>query len=320
MKILIVPNPVVLPEVTEGQLERIRQAAGDAQIVVTSDKEEQLTEIRDADVLAGTITPELFRRAEQLRWVQALSSGTDELLFPEFVESDVILTSEKGLVGNHLAEQAFALLLALTRNVARSVREKSWRNRLSMRYSAWELTGLTMGIIGLGGTGVEVARRAHAFGMRVLAIDPEDVPQPDFVEALWKPDRFYDLLAESDVVTICCPLTAQTRGMFNLDAFRRMKRRSILINVTRGRIVDEASLLEALRTGLIYGAGLDVLPQEPLPEDHPLWAMDNVVITPHVAGASPYRADRVVDLFCENLQRLRAGQPLLGVIDKRKGY
>jgi phosphoglycerate dehydrogenase-like enzyme len=320
MKVVIVPNPVVLADVGEQHLDMIRKASGGGEIVVTKEMDDQLREIRDADVFAGTITPELFRRAEQLRWVQALSSGTDEHLFPEFAASDVYLTSEKGIVGTHLAEQGFALLLAFTRNVAWAVREKSWKSRMPMRRFAWELTGLTMGIVGLGGTGVEMARRAEAFGMRNIAVDPEDVKRPDFVEEVWKMDKFDDLLAESDVVAICCPLTDATRGMFNLDAFNKMKRRSILINVTRGPIVDEESLVQALQQGLIAGAGLDVLPREPLPEDHPLWSMDNAVITPHVAGASPYRPDRVVSLFCENLERLRAGRELIGVIDKKKGY
>jgi phosphoglycerate dehydrogenase-like enzyme len=320
MKIVIFPNPVVLAEVGERHLDMIRKASGGAEVVVTTEDDDLLREIRDADVYAGHITPEIFRRAEQLRWVQALSSGTDEHLFPEFASSDVVLTSEKGIVGAHLAEQGFANLLAFTRNVAWAVREKSWKSRMAMRRSAWELSGLTMGIVGLGGTGVEMARRAAAFGMRNIAVDPETVNRPEFVEEVWKMDKFDDLLAESDVVAICCPLTDATRGMFNLDAFRKMKRRSILVNVTRGPIVHEESLVQALQEKLITAACLDVLPREPLPEDHPLWSMDNCVITPHVAGASPYRPDRVVNLFCENLERLRAGQELVGVIDKKKGY
>jgi phosphoglycerate dehydrogenase-like enzyme len=133
-------------------------------------------------------------------------------------------------------------------------------------------------------------------------------------------DRFHDLLGESDVVAICAPLTPDTEGLFDREAFRRMQSHAMLINVTRGRIVDEEALLEALQKGLIGGAGLDVTPQEPLPEDHPLWRMENVIVTPHTAGGSPNRMDRTVALFCENLRRLLAGEPMLSVIDKRKGY
>ena len=177
-----------------------------------------------------------------------------------------------------------------------------------------------MGIVGLGGTGRDLADRAQGFGMRIVAVDTEDVEVPDNVEACWKRDRFYDLLEHSDVVAICAPLTAETEGMFDEQAFARMRSHALLINVTRGKIVNEQALIEALRKGVIGGAGLDVTPQEPLPEDHPLWSMENVIITPHAAGGSPNRLDRIVELFCENLRRLLAGQPLLSVIDKRKGY
>jgi phosphoglycerate dehydrogenase-like enzyme len=307
-------------ELTEAQLGRIREAAGDAAVVVATDKERVNWEVRDADVVFGQFNADLFERGGQLRWVQTLGAGVDGLLFEDFVNSDIVLTSDKGYVGPHLAEHAFALLLAITRGIARSVRERTWSNRLSLRAECWELTDRTMGIVGLGGTGREVARRAAAFGMRVVAVDPEPVARPAEVESLWRMDRFPDLLRESDAVVICAPLTHETRGLFNLDAFRQMKRSAILVNVTRGAIVDDASLLQALRDGLIAAAGLDVTPIEPLPPGHPLWTMDNVVITPHAAGASPRRMDRVVDLFCRNLVSLRQSAPLESVIDKRKGY
>jgi phosphoglycerate dehydrogenase-like enzyme len=311
---------LVNTELDEAQRQRIVAAAAGARVVFTTDRQEALAEARDAEVLFGRVTPELFERAPMLRWVHTLGAGVDGTLFPELVESDVALISEKGTVGPHLAEQAFALLLALTRGIARSVRERTWENRLSIRAAAWELTDRTLGIVGLGGTGREVARRAAAFGMRVLAVDPEDVPSPPEVAALWKMERFGDLLEQSDVVVVCAPLTEQTRGMFDQSAFQRMRRHALLINVTRGAIVDEAALLRALTEGWIAGAGLDVTPREPLPDDHPLWTMPNVVVTPHVAGASPYRLDRAIDVFVENLARDRAGQPLRSLIDKRKGY
>ena len=191
---------------------------------------------------------------------------------------------------------------------------------MSIRSEMWELGGRTLGIIGLGGTGVEVARRAMGFDMITIAVDPEEVPKPDFVSEVWKPERFHDLLEQSDVVVVCAPLTRRTRGLFDLEAFRHMKRHAFLINVTRGAIVDAAALAQALEEKLIGGAGLDVTPQEPLPADSPLWDMKNVIITPHAAGGSPLRLDRTVHLFCENLRRLTEGRPLLSLIDKEKGY
>ena len=154
----------------------------------------------------------------------------------------------------------------------------------------------------------------------MTAVDPEDVGPPAGVAECRKMDGLDDLLEASDVVAICAPLTPETQGMFDRRAFRLMQPHALLINVTRGPIVDEEALIEALEQGLIGGAGLDVTPQEPLPDDHPLWRMDNVVITPHSAGGSPQRIGRSVELFCDNLERFLAGKPLASVIDKRKGY
>lgn len=311
---------VVDVPVSDAQLHRIRVAAGDSRVVVATERETLYREVRDATVVFGRFGPDLFERGIEIRWVQTLGAGVDGVLFPDFVASDIILTSEKGHVGPHLAEHAFALLLAITRGIARSVREKTWDNKWSIRQECWELTDRTLGIVGLGGTGREVARRAAAFSMRVLAVDPESVERPPEVEALWKMDSLYRLLNESDAVVICAPLTRETHGMFDLAAFRQMKRTAILVNVTRGAIVNDAALVQALEEKLIAGAGLDVTPIEPLPPDHPLWTMDNVVITPHVAGASPLRMDRAVDLFCRNLVAFREGRSLESVIDKVKGY
>ena len=177
-----------------------------------------------------------------------------------------------------------------------------------------------MGVVGLGGTGRDVATRALAFGMRVLAVDIEDVPSMPGLAALWKPDRMYDVLAESDVVVICLPLTKATHHLFSRDLFRRMKPTAILINVTRGAIIYGEDLMAALNEGLIWGAGLDVTDPEPLPAGHPLWTHPRVIVTPHTAGGSPRRAGRVIDTLCENLRRMRAGQPLVAIIDKEKGY
>jgi phosphoglycerate dehydrogenase-like enzyme len=311
---------LVNAELGEAQRQRIVASAPFAEVVFATEPELELRTAPDVEVVFGRITPELFERAPRLRWVQSLGAGVDGALFAELVESPVALTSEKGQVGTHLAEQAFALLLALTRGVARSMRERSWESKAGIRAECWELTDRTVGIVGLGGTGLEVARRAAAFGMRVVAVDPEEIVPPPYVTHVWPLERLPRLLGESDAVVICAPLTARTLGLFDRGAFERMQRHAVLVNVTRGAIVDESSLLAALREGLIAGVGLDVTPTEPLPDDHPLWSMPNVVITPHVAGASPRRLDRAVGLFCENLQRFKAGQELRSLIDKRKGY
>jgi len=311
---------LVTAPVKDEQVARIRAVSEDFELVVARTPEEEERHLPDAEVIFGRFDKERFQKARRLKWVQVTPAGVDPLMFDEFVRSKVILTSAKGIVGTHLADHAFALLLALVRDLKTAIETKDWKARGSADISAMELGGKTMGLVGLGGTGIEVAKRAQGFDMRVIAIDPEDVAKPPYVAELWKPDRFYDLLAQSDVVVICCPLTKKTAGMFNLEAFRRMKRGSILINVTRGPIVDEAALMQALKEKLIAAAGLDVLPQEPLPPDHPLWMMPNVIVTPHSAGRSPLRMDRTVDLFAENLRRFLAGKPMLSVIDKSKEY
>ncbi len=320
MKILYTPN-LIAPALTDDQRSRILAAAGPgARIVDAKDPEKQRQEIVDTDMLFGRVSPEIYALNKRLRYYHSIGAGVDAILSPELVESDVILASEKGEVGIHLAEHAFALLLALTRGVHVAVRDPDYRLREPIRKEQRELHALTMGIVGFGGTGREVARRAVGFRMRVLAVDIEDVPPEPGVEAIWKPDRLPDLLGASDVVVIGLPLTKATHHLFTRDLFRRMRPSAILINVTRGAIVYGDDLVTALDDGLLWGAGLDVTDPEPLPAGHRLLAHPRVIVTPHTAGGSPRRAGRVIATFCENLRRLRTAQPLLALIDKRKGY
>ena len=299
---------------------QITSSVDGAELLTPESEAETLEVMPQVEVVFGGLSPEMFRRGERLRWVQTWGAGVDGQLFKAFVDSNVVLTSGRGTVGVHLAEHAMALLLGLTRGIAWAVRKPGWDQRMPIRNASWELVELTMGIVGLGGTGRELAVRANAFGMRVVAVDPENVDVPACVAACWKMDRFHRLLTVSDVVAVCAPLTPDTRGLFDERAFRSMKSSALLINVTRGGIMDEAALVAALMCKQIAGAGLDVTPVEPLPPEHPLWQLDNVLITPHTAGGSPNRQDRIVNLFCENLKRLVAGRPLLSIIDKSKGY
>jgi len=321
MRIESMPMKLLITmEFTEEQIEAIRAVSEDIEPVYAPERSRQLAEIEDAEIVLGQFDRELFDRSRDLRWVQTWSAGADALLFPEFVASDVLLTTSKGHVGTHLADHAIALMLALMRGLHTAIRTRTWEHRMPIRQASWEPLRLTMGILGLGGTGTEVARRATAFGMRNLAVDPELPPCPAFVEALWPTSRFPDLLAESDVLAVCAPLTSQTNGLFGRDAFRRMKPTALLINVTRGKIVDTSVLLDALRAGQIAGAGLDVTDPEPLPPDHPLWTVENAIVTPHCSGGSPLRTDRVIRLFCDNLGRFLRGESLRSAIDKEKGY
>jgi D-2-hydroxyacid dehydrogenase (NADP+) len=320
MKILYTPLMIV-PSLDPAQRAGILEAAGpDTTLVETKDAARQRAEIVDTDVLFGRVSNDTFLLSRRLRYYHSIGAGVDAILTPELVQSDVVLASEKGGVGIHLAEHALALLLSLTRGLHTAIRQPDYALREPIRLEQRELYDATMGIVGFGGTGREVARRALAFGMRVLAVDIEDVPPEPGVEAIWKPDRLYEMLGRSDVVVIALPLTKATRHLFSRDLFRRMRPTGILVNVTRGEIVYGDDLLAALDEGLLWGAGLDVTDPEPLPKGHRLWTHPRVIVTPHTAGGSPRRAGRVIETFIENLRRLRTGEPLLALIDKEKGY
>ena len=321
MKVLVIPG-LTLPEVSDTDIERIRIAAGaDSEIVVTRQRD-AMDHAGDAEVILGIVPEQLFHAAPKLRWVHAIASGVDMFLYPEFINSNVVLTSEKGLVGEHLADHGFGLLLMLTRQLAAADRmgPDSWNHRPELRIQELELTGSTMGIIGFGGTGRAMARRAAAFGMSVRALDRDPVPASPEVETVEPVDNLDSLLAGSDVVAVCCPLTIDTRAMLNADTFAQMKSTAILVNVTRGEVMVEEDLINALKSGGIAGAALDVTPREPLPPDSELWSLPNVVMTPHTAGASQFRARRNLERFITNLERLGRDEPLEGIVDKSQGY
>jgi phosphoglycerate dehydrogenase-like enzyme len=320
---ILVTLGLTLPSISDDELAGIRDAAPPGSTVrVASTMKEAIAVVGDADVILGFIPQPLFAAAPRLRWVHCIASGMDMFLYPDMLASDVVLTGEKGLVGGHLADTGFGLLLALTRQIVTAIRlgPGAWERREEMRAVEIELEGLTMGVVGFGGTGRAMARRAVAFGMEVIACDVLAVPPSDGVVEVWTMDRLDDLLAASDVVAVGAPLTVETRALFDAARFAAMKPGALLVNVTRGEIVDGDALVGALRSGRLGGAALDVVPNEPLPPDHPLWQFDNVVMTPHTAGASQLRGPRNIRRFCENLRRAGAGDALIGVVDKQLGY
>ena len=321
IKVIVIPG-LTLDHLEENDLARIQEAAGTGSEVIVSDYKQAQTEVHDANVILGIVPPKLFASASELRWVQSISSGVDSFMYPEFINSTVVLTSEKGLVGEHLADHGFGLLLMLTRQLAsaRDLGPDAWNHRPELRAKEIELTGSTMGIIGLGGTGRAMARRALAFGMKAVAIDRDEVAQMDGVDLYVGSEHLPGVLKNADVVAICCPLTEETNKLINATNIALMKEGVFLINVTRGEVLDEQDLIAALKSGQIRGAGLDVTPREPLPPDSGLWALPNVVMTPHTAGASQYRARRNLERFIENLKKFVNNEPLEGIIDKTLGY
>lgn len=322
MNVLIMKG-LTLPSVSDAELAAIAEAAGPGSNVTLVDGAKEAAAVAaDVEVVLGVMPAKLFATMAALRWVHATASGVDMFMYPEFVNSDVVLTGEKGLVGGHLADHGFGLLLALTRQIHTAIRlgPNAWAHREAMRGVEIELEGLTMGIVGFGGTGRAMARRAAAFGMNVVALDELEVAAGDGVDEVWPRARLEELVGRSDVVAVCCPLTKATENLFDDRLFAVMRPGAILVNVTRGEVVDGDALVRALASGHLGGAALDVMAGEPLAADHPIWAFDNVVMTPHTAGASQLRAGRNVSRFVNNLVRYRAGQPLAGVVDKQAGF
>ncbi|MDE3260246.1 MAG: D-2-hydroxyacid dehydrogenase [Gemmatimonadota bacterium] len=276
--------------------------------------------IGDADAYYGRMTPALLAAGNKLRWIQATSAGLDGYYFPELRDSDVTVTNLRGIYSDVIAEHVFALLLSMARGIPayfRSQQEGRWENK---DVPVIHVAGTTLGVLGLGGIGLAVAERGHAFGMRVLALDPAPKGRPDYVERIYGVHELHEMLGEVDFFVICVPHTGETDRMIDAAALKAMKPSAIFINIGRGKVVDLAALTRALGNGEIAGAGLDVFEEEPLPEGHPLWAMENVMITPHVAAISDRIEDRRIGVILENIRRFRDGEPLLNVVDNKRGY
>jgi phosphoglycerate dehydrogenase-like enzyme len=274
--------------------------------------------------------------APGLRWVQLHSAGLDHLLDSPLMDSDVAITTSSGIHATPIAEYVMASLLAHRWRVpfwTHCQREARWPSGRWGLYARPELRGSTLGILGYGSIGREVGRLGQAFGMRVLALrssprrrddgySPPDTGDPEgtIPERIYTPAEMHRMLAECDYVVVSLPLTPHTRHLVGAAELQAMKQTAYLVNIARGGIVDEEALVRALEEGWIAGAGLDVFEQEPLPPDSPLWSLENTLLSPHVAGFTPRYDERAATLFAENLARYLAGQPLLNLVEKSRGY
>jgi phosphoglycerate dehydrogenase-like enzyme len=321
MKVLI---SFYLPSI---YVERIRGVSPSLEVMQSENKEEALRLIEDADILlAGYFSRELFLAARKLKWIQAWGAGVDNFLIPEMVKSPVALTNAGGVHPTPISEHVLGMMLCFCRKLHLFIRNQAQRKweRFESEEPAEqveELAGKTLGVVGLGKIGTEIARKANCLGMRVIATKRDSsLPAPTGVERLFALADLNQLLAESDYVVLSLPLTNETAGMIGEAQLKSMKRTSYLINVSRGKIVQENKLIEALKKRWIAGAGLDAFENEPLPEKSELWSFKNVIITPHVAGQTPYYMERLTRIFCENLDRFIHKQPLINVVDKTLGY
>jgi phosphoglycerate dehydrogenase-like enzyme len=304
----------------EREIQELREIAPSLNIVFP-ERENIAKEIIDADAVIGSITAEQVRSAKKLKWVQVTSAGVENYLFPEIRDSEITLTNMKIIQGIEIADHAFALLLGLTRRIDLAMEWKQSETWKSGEFRPlYELAGKTAVIVGVGGIGTQIAIRAKAFGMTVIGVDPKDMPYTPYLDRTIWPDRLEDVLPEADVVFISAPHTPQTENMFGAPQFGKMKKGAFFICVSRGKIYDGLVLVDALKSGHIQGAGLDVTDPEPLPKGHPLWKMDRVIITPHIAGRSDAEGPRYHAIFKENLARFAKGEPLRHTVDKQKGY
>jgi phosphoglycerate dehydrogenase-like enzyme len=307
--------------------EKLGREFPELQIVQRNSYEGIETELRDSEVLFTlSLRPEQFAAAPKLRWIHAPTAAVHQFMFPELINSNVVLTNSTEVHGPVVTEHVIALIFALAKKIPQAAvlqRKRVWGQEAMWNEGQHlkEIAGATLGLIGVGSIGRRVAQMASALGMRVIAVrEHPEKGTPPGVQAVYAPGEVDKLLGQSDFVVIAAPLVAATQSLMNADRLSRMKPEAFLINVGRGPQVDESALAGALRTRRIAGAALDVFEHEPLPPESPLWDLDNLLITPHTAGLTEKLWDRHYELFSENLRRYRSHQPLLYVVDKQRGY
>lgn len=270
------------------------------------------------EVFYGIVPEEDLPRADRLRWVQLNSTGADTMMYEGFVKSGILLTTIGAAITTTVAEHALALLFALARNL--HLQRDLQRAGKWQPVTGADLSGMKLGIIGFGRIGRAIASRAHGFEMDIVAIDALPADKPDYIRELWGLDRLPDLLRRSEAVVCAVPKTPATYGMISKAQLDMMPRGSYLVNISRGGVIDETALVEAVRSGRIAGAGIDVTDVEPCPPDSPLWGEPGVLLTPHSAGFSRGLKEKKIRWFVGNLKRYVRGEPLQGLVDPRRGF
>ncbi|MFZ0821060.1 MAG: D-2-hydroxyacid dehydrogenase [Candidatus Acidiferrales bacterium] len=295
-----------------------RSAPPNVQIVAPS-LSQLGAELADADALiTPQLTLDMLHAAKRLKWIHILNAGVEGVA-PVLKGTDITLTNLKVVLGPEVADHAMALLLSLTRGLYQTIPARRWERPRGFDQLT-ELRGKTAVIIGVGGVGTQIAERASAFGMTIIGVDPKDAAPSPAVKQMVKPAQMDTVLPLADVVFITVPETPATKGMMGATQFREMKQGAYFIAVSRGAVYSMDALVEVMTSHHLAGAGLDVAEPEPLPSNHPIWKFENVVITPHIAGASDVAIARVLELLRENIRHFAAGEPLLNVVDKDKGY
>ena len=320
------PRKIVLTSM--GPLDALQAAAPGVNFVVVNNTEEMVTQAADADAIASgdnmVCNERVLATAKQVRWVAVYSAGVEECLGKKALEKPgIVVTNMRAVAGPVMAEHSIALMFALSRSlqvsIGRQARGEGWGGGFAGSQPQ-ALTGKTLLVVGLGGIGLEVAERAHALGMKIIATRASSREGPAYVSKVGLADELPAMIGEADVVVAALPLVPATRNLFDAKMFARMKKTAFFINVGRGGSVVTDDLVAALNSATIAGAGLDVTEPEPLPKDHPLWKAKNIIITPHMSAQSDLGQSARALIFREQLRRFAAGDKLLAVVDFKKGY
>jgi phosphoglycerate dehydrogenase-like enzyme len=309
-------------KVSAAEEQQIRSAGKNVDFVVVGSRAELKAKIADAEAIFGPVDADSLAAAKKLKWIQHTAAGV-EVLPKELMEHPCVLTNMQRVYAPVIAESALGMALSLARGLVQDAfpnfKARKWGTESTVPLV--DLYHKTIGLVGLGGIGTEIARRAHyGFEMKVLAVDPKPLPKPAFVAELREPGWLLEMASQVDVLVSCAPHTKETVKLFNESVFNRMKPTAYFINVSRGGLVDQEALVKALKEKKIAGAGLDVTTPEPLPAEHPLWDCPNLIITPHNSGMAPMRQVRLIALVTENVRRYSNGLALLNVVDKARGY
>ena len=303
-------------------LARLRQAHPDLEFRYCVERENYLANVPDAEIIFSKQFPlGTLDLAQKLRWVQAGTAGVNHLIAAGIGERGIRLTNARGAHGTPIAEQTLALMFAFANRLPTLIRAQDEHQHVAKQVIAekFELAGQTLCVIGLGDIGGTLAQKAKVLGLRVLGVRRTVAPFPA-LDGQYTPDQLLDALPQADHVALCLPLTDATTAIVGEPELRSMKSTAYIYNVGRGASIEQNALIRALQEGWIAGAGLDCTDPEPLPPDSPLWGMDNVILAQHTSGSSPYNADRITQIFLDNLDRYRRGEELKNVVDVVQGY
>lgn len=316
------PKRILVYEIVPRLVSSLRTVAPDVEFVM-ADPRMLAQQAATVDAVIGLCTPELVAAGKSIRWISMISAGVEDCVrIPEIRERDILVTNMRRIGGPIIAEHAIAMMFALSRGLDFYIgtQDTAQWQRYAPPGRVTVLQGKTLLVVGLGGIGTEIAKRAHALGMKVTATRASGREGPDFVSYVGLPEELLKLTAQADVIINTAPLTPQTKGIFDAAFFAKTKPSAYFINVARGGSVVTSALVDALRSNRIAGAGLDVTDPEPLPANHPLWRLPNVIITPHVANDSDLGYENQVIVTTENLRRYMQGERMLSVVDTSKGY